>query len=185
MRALSRAGRSQGLPEVEAVAGYLDERGTVRGSPVGVRALFLMPGYGGRRQLPADARAAGGERAVMPAGLRARAATRARRLFVDGPLDESRVLPNGPGGPGPAAPHVRRVGPAAPERVRSRATRPGLRLKGPAAGRRLTGLSAGFRLTGLSAGLRLKGTSAGLRLKDTSADLRLKAPRSVYERWRA
>jgi uncharacterized protein YbjT (DUF2867 family) len=40
----------------------------VRGSLEGVRALFLMPGYGGQRQILADARAAGVERVVLLSG---------------------------------------------------------------------------------------------------------------------
>jgi len=89
VRALSRSGRTDGLTTgteggaetgaetgvearvnalVEPVAGDLNEPGTVRDSLDGVRALFLMPGYGGQRQVLADARAAGVERVVLLSG---------------------------------------------------------------------------------------------------------------------
>jgi uncharacterized protein YbjT (DUF2867 family) len=51
-RALSRSGRADGLPPgVEAVAGDLNRSETVRAALDGVRALFLMPGYDGQRQV--------------------------------------------------------------------------------------------------------------------------------------
>lgn len=63
VRALSRAGRGEGLPAgVTAVAGDLDRPESVRPALDGVRELFLMPGYGGQRQVLADARDAGVER---------------------------------------------------------------------------------------------------------------------------
>lgn len=72
VRALSRAGRADGLPPgAEAVAGDLNEPGTVRDALDGVTALFLMPGYSGQRQVLADARAAGARRVVLLSGLSA------------------------------------------------------------------------------------------------------------------
>ncbi|QIJ65654.1 NAD(P)H-binding protein [Streptomyces sp. JB150] len=74
VRALSRSGRLGGrageaLPAgVEGVAGDLDRAETVRDALKGVRAMFLMPGYGGQRQILADARDAGVERVVMLSG---------------------------------------------------------------------------------------------------------------------
>ncbi|MGW5664719.1 NAD(P)H-binding protein [Streptomyces sp. NPDC003758] len=69
VRALSRAGRSEGLPPgVTAVAGDLNRPETVRETLDGVRAMFLMPGYGGQRQILADARAAGVERVALLSG---------------------------------------------------------------------------------------------------------------------
>ncbi|MFI9340911.1 NAD(P)H-binding protein [Streptomyces sp. NPDC052773] len=69
VRALSRSGRTDGLPAgVEAVAGDLDRPETVRDALKGVRAMFLMPGYGGQRRILADARDAGVERVVMLSG---------------------------------------------------------------------------------------------------------------------
>ncbi|GHJ99443.1 nucleotide-diphosphate-sugar epimerase [Streptomyces sp. Y2F8-2] len=69
VRALSRAGRSEGLPPgVTAVAGDLNRPETVREALDGVRAMFLMPGYGGQRQILADARAAGVERVALLSG---------------------------------------------------------------------------------------------------------------------
>ncbi|MGW5610033.1 NAD(P)H-binding protein [Streptomyces sp. NPDC003753] len=69
VRALSRAGRSEGLPPgVMAVAGDLNRPETVREALDGVRAMFLMPGYGGQRQILADARAAGVERVALLSG---------------------------------------------------------------------------------------------------------------------
>ncbi|MEU5048104.1 NAD(P)H-binding protein [Streptomyces griseorubiginosus] len=69
VRALSRAGRSRGLPAgVTAVAGDLDRPESVRPALDGVRGLFLMPGYGGQRQILADARDAGVERVVLLSG---------------------------------------------------------------------------------------------------------------------
>lgn len=68
-RAMSRSGRADGLPPgVTAVAGDLDRPETVRDSLDGVRALFLMPGYGGQRQILADAREAAVERIVLLSG---------------------------------------------------------------------------------------------------------------------
>ncbi|WP_031475928.1 NAD(P)H-binding protein [Streptomyces bicolor] len=67
--AMSRSGRTDGLPpEVTAVAGDLNRPETVREALDGVRAMFLMPGYGGQRQILADARRAGVERVVMLSG---------------------------------------------------------------------------------------------------------------------
>src|SRR4051812_18189670 len=72
VRAVSRSGRSEGLPAgVEAVAGDLNRPETVRAALDGVRGLFLMPGYGGQRQILADARAAGVRRVVLLSGLSA------------------------------------------------------------------------------------------------------------------
>ncbi|MDH6515390.1 uncharacterized protein YbjT (DUF2867 family) [Streptomyces sp. SAI-135] len=72
VRAVSRAGRSEGLPAgVTAVAGDLNRPETVRDALDGVRGLFLMPGYGGQRQILADARAAGVRRVVLLSGLSA------------------------------------------------------------------------------------------------------------------
>ncbi|MER6346741.1 NAD(P)H-binding protein [Streptomyces sp. NPDC001595] len=69
VRAMNRSGRADGLPAgVSAVAGDLDRPETVRGALDGVRAVFLMPGYAGQRQILADARAAGVERVVMLSG---------------------------------------------------------------------------------------------------------------------
>jgi uncharacterized protein YbjT (DUF2867 family) len=69
VRALSRAGRADGLPPgVSAVAGDLNRPETVREALDGVRAVFLMPGYGGQRQILADARAAGVERVALLSG---------------------------------------------------------------------------------------------------------------------
>ncbi|MFI6010851.1 NAD(P)H-binding protein [Streptomyces sp. NPDC051243] len=69
VRAMSRAGRADGLPPgVAAVAGDLNRPGTVRDALDGARAMFLMPGYAGQRQILADARAAGVERVVMLSG---------------------------------------------------------------------------------------------------------------------
>ncbi|MEU6257922.1 NAD(P)H-binding protein [Streptomyces sp. NPDC047043] len=69
VRAMSRAGRPEGLPAgVRAVAGDLDRPDTVRDALDGVRGLFLMPGYGGQRQILADARAAGVTRVVLLSG---------------------------------------------------------------------------------------------------------------------
>lgn len=69
VRALSRAGRADGLPSgVEAVTGDLNRPETVRDALDGVTALFLMPGYGGQRQVLADARDAGVERVVLLSG---------------------------------------------------------------------------------------------------------------------
>ncbi|MGY1579368.1 NAD(P)H-binding protein [Streptomyces sp. MN13] len=69
VRALSRAGRADGLPPgAQAVAGDLNRPETVRPALDGVRALFLMPGYEGQRQILEDARAAGVERVVMLSG---------------------------------------------------------------------------------------------------------------------
>ncbi|POX44117.1 NAD(P)H-binding protein [Streptomyces sp. Ru72] len=69
VRALSRAGRSEGLPPgVTSVAGDLNRPETVREALDGVRAMFLMPGYGGQRQILADARAAGVERVALLSG---------------------------------------------------------------------------------------------------------------------
>jgi uncharacterized protein YbjT (DUF2867 family) len=66
VRALSRSGRTDGLPAgVQAVAGDLNRPGTVRDALDGVRAMFLMPGYEGQRGILADARAAGVERVVL------------------------------------------------------------------------------------------------------------------------
>lgn len=68
-RAMSRSGRTDGLPPgVTAVAGDLNRPETVREALDGVRAMFLMPGYGGQRQILADARAAGVERIVLLSG---------------------------------------------------------------------------------------------------------------------
>ncbi|MGI5379433.1 NAD(P)H-binding protein [Streptomyces sp. CA-251387] len=68
-RAMSRSGRMDGLPPgVTAVAGDLNRPETVRQALGGVRAMFLMPGYGGQRQILADARAAGVERIVLLSG---------------------------------------------------------------------------------------------------------------------
>lgn len=73
VRALSRSGRTDGLPPgVQAVAGDLNDPGTVRPALDGVEALFLMPGYGGQRQVLADARTAGVRRVVLLSGLSAR-----------------------------------------------------------------------------------------------------------------
>ncbi|MFI7411869.1 NAD(P)H-binding protein [Streptomyces sp. NPDC049627] len=67
--AMSRSGRADGLPAgVTAVAGDLNRPETVRDALDGVRAMFLMPGYGGQRQILADARAAGVERIVLLSG---------------------------------------------------------------------------------------------------------------------
>ncbi|MEU1479805.1 NAD(P)H-binding protein [Streptomyces sp. NPDC005760] len=72
VRAVSRSGRGDGLPAgVEAVAGDLNRPETVRSALEGVRGLFLMPGYGGQRQILADARAAGVRRVVLLSGLSA------------------------------------------------------------------------------------------------------------------
>ncbi|MDI5911090.1 MULTISPECIES: NAD(P)H-binding protein [Streptomyces] len=72
VRAISRSGRSEGLPAgAEAVAGDLNRPETVRAALTGVRGLFLMPGYGGQRQILADARAAGVLRVVLLSGLSA------------------------------------------------------------------------------------------------------------------
>ncbi len=69
VRALSRAGRAEGLPPgVSAVAGDLNRPETVRAALDGVTAMFLMPGYGGQRQILADARAAGVERVALLSG---------------------------------------------------------------------------------------------------------------------
>lgn len=69
VRALSRAGRGEGLPAgVTAVAGDLDRPESVRPALDGVQGLFLMPGYGGQRQVLADARDAGVERVVLLSG---------------------------------------------------------------------------------------------------------------------
>ncbi|NGO12650.1 NAD(P)H-binding protein [Streptomyces sp. HC44] len=69
VRALSRAGAADGLPQgAEAVAGDLNHPETVRDALDGVRALFLMPGFEGQRTILADARAAGVERVVMLSG---------------------------------------------------------------------------------------------------------------------
>ncbi|GAA4056937.1 NAD(P)H-binding protein [Streptomyces shaanxiensis] len=69
VRALSRAGRAEGLPPgVTAVAGDLNRPETVRAALDGVRGLFLMPGYGGQRQILADALAAGVEHVVLLSG---------------------------------------------------------------------------------------------------------------------
>ncbi|MDQ1049881.1 NAD(P)H-binding protein [Streptomyces sp. V4I2] len=72
VRALSRTGRRDGLPSaasgVEAVAGDLNRPKTVRDALDGVTALFLMPGYGGQRQVLANARDAGVERVVLLSG---------------------------------------------------------------------------------------------------------------------
>jgi uncharacterized protein YbjT (DUF2867 family) len=53
---------------VTAVAGDLNRPETVREALDGVRAMFLMPGYGGQRQILADARAAGVERVALLSG---------------------------------------------------------------------------------------------------------------------
>ncbi|MFF1725768.1 NAD(P)H-binding protein [Streptomyces sviceus] len=72
VRAVSRSGRSEGLPPgVEAVAGDLNRPESVREALDGVRGLFLMPGYEGQRQILADARAAGVRRVVLLSGLSA------------------------------------------------------------------------------------------------------------------
>nr|WP_239158363.1 NAD(P)H-binding protein [Streptomyces sp. SID13726] len=69
VRAVSRSGRSDGLPAgVEAVAGDLNRPETTKAALDGVRGLFLMPGYGGQRQILADARAAGVERVALLSG---------------------------------------------------------------------------------------------------------------------
>ncbi|MFF0016638.1 NAD(P)H-binding protein [Streptomyces sp. NPDC005374] len=69
VRAVSRSGQAEGSPAgVEAVAGDLNRPETVRDALDGVRGLFLMPGYGGQRQILADARAAGVERVVLLSG---------------------------------------------------------------------------------------------------------------------
>jgi uncharacterized protein YbjT (DUF2867 family) len=69
VRAVSRSGRTEGSPaRVEAVAGDLNRPETVRDALDGVRGLFLMPSYGGQRQILADARAAGVERVVLLSG---------------------------------------------------------------------------------------------------------------------
>ncbi|MFE6281929.1 NAD(P)H-binding protein [Streptomyces sp. NPDC057877] len=69
VRAMSRAGRTDGLPPgVQAVAGDLNRAETVRDALDGVRAMFLMPGYGAQREILADARDAGVERVVMLSG---------------------------------------------------------------------------------------------------------------------
>lgn len=69
VRALSRSGSAEGLPPGgEAVKGDLNEPVTVRDALDGVTALFLMPGYGGQRQILKDARAAGVERVVLLSG---------------------------------------------------------------------------------------------------------------------
>ncbi|PAZ17426.1 nucleoside-diphosphate sugar epimerase [Streptomyces sp. SA15] len=69
VRALSRSGRAdEGAPGAEAVAGDLNRPETVRNALDGVRALFLMSGYGGQREILADARAAGVRRVVMLSG---------------------------------------------------------------------------------------------------------------------
>jgi len=69
VRAVSRAGRPEGLPPgVESVAGDLNRPESVRGALDGVEGLFLMPGYGGQRQILADARAAGVDRVVLLSG---------------------------------------------------------------------------------------------------------------------
>ncbi|WP_231905595.1 NAD(P)H-binding protein [Streptomyces davaonensis] len=66
VRALNRSGSPEGLPPgVEARAADLNEPDTVRGALDGVEALFLMPGYGGQRQILKDARAAGVRRVVL------------------------------------------------------------------------------------------------------------------------
>jgi uncharacterized protein YbjT (DUF2867 family) len=72
VRAVSRSERSEGLPAgMEAVAGDLNRPETVRAALDGVRGLFLMPGYGGQREILADARAAGVRRVVLLSGLSA------------------------------------------------------------------------------------------------------------------
>ncbi|MEV7073963.1 NAD(P)H-binding protein [Streptomyces sp. NPDC093990] len=72
VRAVSRAGRSEGLPAgVAAVAGDLNRPETVRDALDGVHGLFLMPGYGGQGQILKDARAAGVRRVVLLSGLSA------------------------------------------------------------------------------------------------------------------
>ncbi|WP_128434316.1 NAD(P)H-binding protein [Streptomyces cyaneus] len=68
-RAMSRSGLAEGLPAgVTAVAGDLNRPETVREALDGVRAMFLMPGYAGQRQILTDARAAGVERIVLLSG---------------------------------------------------------------------------------------------------------------------
>jgi uncharacterized protein YbjT (DUF2867 family) len=80
VRALSRSGRADGqAPTAEAVAGDLNRPETVREALNGVEALFLMPGYGGQRQVLADARAAGVRRVVMLSGSRRARPPRATR----------------------------------------------------------------------------------------------------------
>ncbi|MFI6876743.1 NAD(P)H-binding protein [Streptomyces sp. NPDC050400] len=83
VRALSRSGTADGLPPgAEAAAGDLERPETVRPALSGVTALFLLPGYTGQRQILADARAAGVERAVLlssssvPGGEESNAVTR-------------------------------------------------------------------------------------------------------------
>ncbi|WP_330263408.1 NAD(P)H-binding protein [Streptomyces griseorubiginosus] len=69
VRAVSRSGRIEGLPAgVVAVAGDLDRPESLRAALDGVKGLFLMPGYGGQRQVLADARDAGVERVVLLSG---------------------------------------------------------------------------------------------------------------------
>ncbi|MER5179170.1 NAD(P)H-binding protein [Streptomyces sp. NPDC002896] len=66
MRALSRSGTTRGLPDgAEAVAGDLNEPGTVKDALDGVRGLFLLPGYGGQHQVLADAHTAGVQHVVL------------------------------------------------------------------------------------------------------------------------
>ncbi|MER5216942.1 NAD(P)H-binding protein [Streptomyces sp. NPDC002838] len=69
VRALSRSGRADaGAPGADAVAGDLNRPETVRDALDDVQALFLMPGYGGQREILADARAAGVRRVVTQSG---------------------------------------------------------------------------------------------------------------------
>ncbi|MFI9759610.1 NAD(P)H-binding protein [Streptomyces sp. NPDC051963] len=69
VRALSRSGRADGLPAgAEVTAGDLNRPETVRDALDGVTGLFLMPGYGGQRQVLADARAAGVQRVALLSG---------------------------------------------------------------------------------------------------------------------
>ncbi|MFI7336719.1 NAD(P)H-binding protein [Streptomyces sp. NPDC050085] len=82
VRALSRAGSPEGLPPgAQAAAGDLNRPESVRSALTGVDALFLLPGYGGQRQILADAREAGVRRVVLlssgsiPGGERTNAVT--------------------------------------------------------------------------------------------------------------
>lgn len=68
-RALTRDGNSTDVPDgVEQAGGDLNDPESLRPALTGVRAMFLMPGYGGAAQTLAYAREAGVEHVVMLSG---------------------------------------------------------------------------------------------------------------------